>query len=60
MTGARESRICRDWDFDDAGSFHLDQSREEAMCALEEFHARNAFAFEHAIRATRIANVFAG
>ncbi len=60
MTGARESRICRDRDFDDAESFHLDQGRKEAMRAVEKFHASNAFAVEHAIGAAGIADVFAG
>ena len=60
MTGAREARICRDRDFDDAKPLHLDQGREESMCALEKFHVRDAFAFEHAIGATGIADVFAG
>ena len=60
MTGAGEARICRDRDFDDAKPLHLDQGREEAMCTVEEFHMRNAFAFEDAIGATGIADVFAG
>src|SRR2546430_15516923 len=34
VTGARESRICRDRDFNDAESFHLDQRGEKAMRAV--------------------------
>ena len=59
MTGAREARICRDRDFDHAKSLHLDQGRQKTMRTVEKFHVRDAFAFEHAIGATGIADVFA-
>src|SRR5881628_2067259 len=52
MTGAREARICRDRDFDHAKSLHLDQGRQKTMRAVEKFHVRDAFAFEHAIPAS--------
>src|SRR5437667_10457009 len=60
MTVSRESRICRDWDFDDAESFHLNQCGKKTVSAIKEFHVRDAVAFEHAIRAAGIADFFAG
>ena len=57
MTGARESRICRDWDFDHAESFHLDQRGKEAKRTVEKFHVRDAFAFEHSICASGVTDV---
>src|SRR5213596_432873 len=59
MTGAREARICRDRDFDHSKSLHLDQGRQKTMRTVEKFHVLDAFAFEHAIGATGIADVFA-
>ena len=46
MTGAREPRICRGWDFDHAESFHLNPRGKEAMRTVEKFHARDAFTDE--------------
>ena len=60
MTGARESRICRDRHFGDSESLHLDQGRKEAMRAFKKFHMLDAFAFEDAISAAGICDVFAG
>jgi hypothetical protein len=60
MTGAREPRICRDWYFNHAKSFHRHQRWNEAMRAVEKFHVHNAFAFEDARGATGVIDVFTG
>ena len=46
--------------FDDAESFHLNQCGKEAKRTVEKFHVRNAFAFERAIGAFGVTDVFTG
>src|SRR5262249_31296070 len=59
MALAGEPRVRRDRYFGHRESFHLDQSREKAVRALEEFHVGDAFSFKDAIGAAGIADVFA-
>ena len=60
MTRSREPRVRRDGNFDNAKSFQLDRGGKEAVRAIEKFHVGDAFALECTIRATGIADRFAG
>ena len=60
MTGSRKPRVRRDGNFDYAEPFHFDQGRKEPVRAVEKLHVRDALALKCPIRATRIADGFAG
>ena len=60
MAGSRKPRVRRDGNFDHAEPFHFDQRGKEPVRAIEKLHVCDAFALKCTIRATGIADRFAG
>jgi len=60
MAGSRKPRVRRDGNFDYPQPFHFDQGGKEPVRAIEKLHVRDAFALKCTIRATGIADRFAG
>ena len=60
MTGSRKPRVRRDGNLDHAEPFQFDQGGKEPVRANEKLYVRDAFALKCTIRATSIADRFAG
>ncbi len=60
MTGSRKPRVRRDGNLDHAEPFQFNQGGKKPVRAIKELHVGDAFALKYTIRATCIANRFAG